>query len=197
MHPRLYLWYARSQGLWLVAAWLLLFLCFEALNVYANFWLSFWTDDPRLRNSSANASSFAPASTLASYSNSSVPSAATSDGPLSSSTLAATSTSRTPATPAVDWNWTTATATATASGSLVSSDATSAARSLRAIQFYYLRAICWIVLARFVLFAFHSVLYVVGSCLSSRSIHAKVMGNGLIVRIYFLFVDYYKFRAAC
>ena len=164
MHPRLYLWYARSQGLCLMAAWLLIYVVFEALNVYANFWLSFWTDDPRLRGASRDASSFAPAST-ALYSNAS--SAAIIYGSLYSSTSAATS--RTTATPAVA-NWTMAAATASLVGSA------SDAPSLRSVQFYYLRAICWILLARAVLFLFHSVLYVVGCCLSSRAIHAKVMG---------------------
>ena len=164
MHPRLFLWYARSQGLYLVVAWLLIYVVFEALDIYANFWLSFLTDDPRLLGASGNTSSFAPAST-APYPNASA--AAT----IYSSTSAAAP--RTPAAPS-EANWTMATSTA----SRVSSDATatSEAPSLRSLQFYYLRAISWIVLVGAVLFLFHSLLFVVGCFLSSRAIHAKVMG---------------------
>lgn len=161
VHPRVYLWYARSQGIYLVAVWLLLFVLFEALNVYANFWLTFWTDDPRLSGGanrtgpasvapSTQSTNFSLFADAASFHNDSV-----------------NSSSGTTVEPSM---------VTSSSAALVNSSSASASPSLLSIQFYYLRAISFIVLARIALFVVHSVLYVIGTCLSSRAIHSKVMG---------------------
>lgn len=157
VHPRVYLWYARSLGLNLAAAWLILFVIIVALNIYANFWLAFWTDDPHLQNISGTTpfSSAAPIYTNSSIStffefvNESVSTTAR------TSTQMVTSISSTPI-----------------------ANSTSDALSLFSLQFYYLRIICLIVLVRAVLFLFHLVLYVIGTFISSRAIHTKLIGIG-------------------
>ena len=52
----MYLWYIKSQGYLLAGLWFVLFIIVEGLQIYGSFWLTFWTEDPRLRASPQNVS---------------------------------------------------------------------------------------------------------------------------------------------
>ena len=52
----MYLWYIKSQGFLLAGLWFVLFIIVEGLQIYGSFWLTFWTEDPRLRASPQNVS---------------------------------------------------------------------------------------------------------------------------------------------
>ena len=47
----MYLWYIKNQGYVLAGLWFGLYVILEGLQIYGSFWLTFWTEDPRLRAS--------------------------------------------------------------------------------------------------------------------------------------------------
>ena len=164
----MYMWYLKSQGYPLAFLWFGLLLVFEGLQIYGSFWLTFWTDDARIR-ARADATEKGPEKVTenGAQATATVPSALASSLSSGPTTLAAFSQSST------TWpTWPTWNANATSAHNSTGS----AQQSIFAVQLYYMGVVWLILLVRAAVFVAHAIVFLVALLRSARNIHSVLLG---------------------
>ena len=172
------MWYLKSQGYPLAFLWFGLLLVFEGLQVYGSFWLTFWTDDARIR-ARADASEKVPANRMENgaqaTATATTPTALASSLPVGPTTLAAFSSNLSNTRASTTWPIWNANAIANATSSDRNST-DSALQSIFAVQLYYMGVVWFILLIRAAVFVAHAIILLVALLRSARNIHSILLG---------------------
>ena len=161
VHPRMYMWYLKSQGYPLAFLWFGFLLVFEGLQIYGSFWLTFWTDDARIRS---RADATEKGTETENKGQATAPTALVSSLSSRPTTLAAFSLSST-STTLPTWNATSA-----------HNSTSSAQLSIFAVHLYYMGVVWLILLVRAAVFVAHAIVLLVALLRSARNIHSVLLG---------------------